>query len=124
MAHRVSGWVKFQGEIPTVPEEIVNALALELDEKSGGQGLWRRFQPGDHVKVIAGALEGFGEVVEEAKTPNGRAKVLLEFMGRIVEAKVPWDALQSAEKNSGKPRHPRRTRGMGRRTRDFRPILS
>ena len=123
VAHRVAGWVNFQGEVPTVPKEIVDALALRLDEKTGGQGLWRRFQPGDLVKVVAGALRGRGEVVEVAKTPNGRAKVLLEFMGRMVEAKVPWDALQSAKMNWGKPRLPRRTRGMGRWTPDFRPCL-
>jgi hypothetical protein len=85
--------------------------------------LWGRFQPGDLVKVVAGALEGFGEVVEQAKTPNGRAKVLLEFMGRMVEAKVPWDALQFAEENGEKTRLPRRTRGKGRWTPDFRPSL-
>jgi len=115
MAHRVAGWVKFQGEVPKVPKEIVDALALRLDEKSGGQDLWGRFQPGDLVKVVAGALEGFGEVVEQAKTPNGRAKVLLEFMGRMVEAKVPWDALQFANEHVNEnPRLPRRTRGKGR----------
>jgi len=118
--HRVAGWVKFQGEIPTVPREIVDALASELDEKNGGRGLWRRFQRGDHVKVVAGVIEGSGEVIEEAKTPKSRAKVLLEFMGRVVEAKVPWEVLESADKDNGKPRLPRRTRGMGRRIRGFR----
>jgi transcriptional antiterminator RfaH len=122
-AHRVAGWVKFQGEVPTVPKEFVDALALRLDEKSGGQGLWRRFQAGDMVKVVAGALEGLGEVVEEAKTPKGRAKVMLEFMGRMVEAKVPWDSLQFSEMTWEKRRLPRRTRGMGRWTSDFRPSL-
>ena len=125
MAHRVAGWVKFQGIAPTVPNEVVAALAERLDEKSGGQGLWRRFQPGDVVQVVAGALEGFGEVVEEAKSPTGKAKVLLEFMGRMVEAKVPWDALQFANEHVNEnPRLPRRTRGKGRWTQEFRPSLA
>lgn len=122
-AHRVAGWVNFHGEVPAIPKDIVDALALRLDEKTGGQGLWRRFQVGDRVKVVAGALEGLGEVVEEAKTPNGRAKVLLEFMGRMVEAKVPWDALLFPEDKGKTTRVPRRTRGKGRWTPDFRPSL-
>lgn len=124
-AHRVAGWVNFQGVVPTIPNEIVEALALNLDEKSGGEGLWRRFQPGDLVQVVAGALEGLGEVVEIAKSPTGRAKVLLEFMGRLVEAKVPWDALQFAEEPPmEKPRLHRRTRGKRRWTKEFRPSLA
>lgn len=125
MAHRVAGWVNFQGFVPTIPNEIVDALAQRLDEKSGGQGLWRRFKPGDVVQVVAGALEGLGEVIEQAKSPTGKAKVLLEFMGRMVEAKVPWDALQFVEEHpSEKPRLPRRTRGKGRWTPEFRPDLA
>jgi transcriptional antiterminator RfaH len=121
MAHRVIGWVKFQGVVPTIPNEIIEALAERLDEKSGGEGLWRRFQPGHLVQVVAGALEGLGEVVEEAKSPTGKAKVLIEFMGRMVEAKVPWDALQFTHEQV--EQKPRRTRGKGRWTQEFRPRL-
>jgi len=120
-AHRVTGLVNFKGVVPTIPNEIMVALAERLDERNGGQGLWRRFQPGDLVQVIAGALEGIGEVVEEAKSPSGKAKVLLEFMGRTIQAKVPWDALQCAnEHTNAPPRLPRRTRGRGRWTQEFK----
>ena len=70
---------------------------------------------------VARSLEGLGEVVEGAKSPNGSAKVLLEFMGRLVQAKVPWDALQFAEEHPlEKARLPRRTRGRGRWTQSFK----
>lgn len=121
LAHRVAGWVNFQGIVPTVPSDVVDALSQRLDEKDGGQGLWRRFRPGDLVQVDTGSLEGIGEVIEGAKSPTGSAKVLLEFMGRLVQAKVPWDALQFAEERPlERQRLPRRTRGRGRWTQGFK----
>ena len=125
LAHRVAGWVNFQGIVPTVPGEVVDALSRRLDEKDGGQGLWRRFQPGDLVQIATGSLDGLGEVVEGARSPTGRAKVLLEFMGRLVHAKVPWDALQLVEEHPlEQHRAPRRTRGKGRWTQGFRRTLA
>ena len=121
-AHRVAGWVKFQGSVPTIPDEVINGLARQLDEKHGGDGLWRRFQPGNLVKIVTGVLEGTGEIVEEAKSPTGKTKILLEFMGRMVEVKVPWEALQLAGKpGADVPKSSRRTRGKGRWTRQYRP---
>ena len=92
-------------------DQIVEELARRLDGKTGIQDLWPRFQSGDIVQVVAGALEGEGEVLEEAKTTTGKATILLEFMGRMVKAKVPWDALQFVEDRAvRKQRLPRRTR--------------
>ena len=121
-SHRVAGWVIFEGVAPSIPDDVVSELAQRVEQINGTTGLWRRFIPGEKVKVISGALEGLAEVVEEAKSPEGRARVLLQFMGRLVPLLVPWENLRPVQESDiERPRPPRRTRGGGRWLRDFRP---
>ena len=90
-------------------------MIARLDELSGGEGLWRRFKPGEAVWVESGSIQGLGKVIEGAKSPRARAKVLLEFMGRIVQAQVPWESLSPvADKPTPAIRLARRTRGNRR----------
>ena len=118
--HRVLGWVGFGGEVPSVPDEFVDELEQRLT-KGGDQGVWHRFRPGELVRVVSQSLESLAEVVEEAKSPNARVKVLLEFMGRMVPAQVPWMNLQPVESQPHlAARPPRRTRGNGRWVRGFK----
>ncbi len=121
-AHRVSGWVNFDGVIPIVPDEVVINLIQRVKDINGGDGLWRRFRLGERVRVVSDALESLGEIAEEPKSPNARAKVLLHFMGRLVQTQVPWDKLRPIEEPiSDRPRLPRRTRGGGRWIKSARP---
>ena len=120
----VSGWVRFNGVAPAMPEDVVAHLADRVEAINGGGGLWTKFRPGDKVRVVTGKMEGLAEVVEEAKSPESRVKVLLEFMGRQVPAEVPWHSLRAAPEDSApntRRRPPRRTRGGGRWVRGFRP---
>ncbi len=114
--HRVAGWVNFGGVIPAVPEEVITELKLRVDRINRDGGLWRRFRTGEKVNVVSGNVETLAEVVSEAKSPEGRVKVLLNFMGRMVEAQVPSHSLWPAESASAATarRLPRRTRGRGR----------
>ena len=113
--HRVAGWVNFGGVIPAVPEEVITDLKLRVDRINRDGGVWRRFKPGDTVNLVSSSLEGMAEVVSEAKSAQGRVKVLLSFMGRMVEAQVPRHSLSPAEAASATARRlPRRTRGQGR----------
>ena len=114
-AHRLIGWVNFGGEIPSLPDEVVD----ELQERSAAinreGGLWRRFRAGELVQVVSGNLEGLAEVVKETTSPQARVQVLMEFMGRLVRAQVPWEKVQPAgDQFTHKPRLDRRTRGRGR----------
>ena len=43
--------------------------------------MWRRYQPGEPVRVISGNIDKLGEVLEEGKSAQGRVRVLMEFMG-------------------------------------------
>ena len=126
-AHHVSNWVRFEGVAPTVPDDIVTALTHRIEEINEGDGLWRRFSRGDKVRVVSDVLDGIGEIVDEAKSPQARAKVLLQFMGRLVQAQVPWQNLEPiGSPTIGSPagesvRPPRRTRGHGRWIQGFSP---
>ena len=118
--HRIAGWVSFGGEVPWLPDEVVAQLKAQSEMINVQGGLWQRFQRGETVVVVTSSMEQLAEVVEEAKSPQARTKVLLEFMGRLVQAQIPWQNLRSLD-DSYRDRHrpPRRTRGQGRWIRGF-----
>jgi len=114
-AHRVVGWVRFDDFIPSIPDEEIADLRLRIDAINGSDGLWTKFKPGDTVRVVSGGFEGLAQVMEEPKSPQGRAKVLLHFMGRLVQAQVPWANMWATQSlPSVAPKAPRRTRGKKR----------
>jgi transcriptional antiterminator RfaH len=113
--HCILGWVRFDGHVPSIPDDVIEELAAKVEQIDSNKGLWRQFPPGEKVQVTFPHMESLAQVVQEAKSPQGRATVLLQFMGQMVRAQVPWEHLKPVE-NSGlaKPRVPRRTRGGGR----------
>ena len=120
--HRVSGWVRLGGEIPSLPDETVVELRHRLERIERDGGLRRRFSPGEKVRIVSSTIESIAEVVEDARSSQGRVKVLLRFMGRLVSAQVPQDHLRPFEDQaSEKPMADRRTRGRGRWVRGFGP---
>ena len=116
---QVVGLVAFGGEAPPVPDEVIDELAQRVDAMNGKGSLWTRFQRGQAL----GPMESLAEVVEEAKSPRARVRVLVEFLGRLVEAEVPWIDVQAvgSDQPTGnldwQPR--RRTRGRGRWIRGY-----
>ena len=121
-AHRITGWVKFGGEIPCLPDDVMAEMMDRWEMINRQGGMLRRFLPGEKVLVDSGSFQGLAEVVEEAKSPQARAKVLLHFMGRLVQAQVPWENLKPVEDEPWETNQPpRRTRGRGRWIRGFGP---
>jgi transcription antitermination factor NusG len=123
-APHVSGWVNFEGVAPVVPDEIISELALRVGHINSDGGLWRRFEMGDKVRIVKGTLEGLGEVVEAPSSAQSRVRILMQFMGRLVSAQVPWNNLEPLEQRPmvhSKP--PRRTRGQGRWIRNRQPVF-
>jgi transcription antitermination factor NusG len=121
----VAGWVNFEGVVPAVPDEVISELARRIEHINNDGGLWRRFQAGDRVRVVAGKLEGLGEVVEATNSPQSRVRVLMQFMGRLVSAQVPWNNLEPLpERPQERSKPPRRTRGHGRWIRSAQPALT
>ena len=121
-APHVLGWVRFGGEIPWLPSGVVEELRRRLAEINADGGLWQRYQPGEEVLVTTGPIETHAKVLKSSKSPEGRVKVIMEFMGQIVPALVPWSHLRPIEESAEtKRRLPRRTRGRRRWLREFNP---
>lgn len=80
------------------------------------------FKAGQQVLVVSPGIEAFAQVVQDARSPRHRVRVLLEFMGRLVAAEVPYDGVHPVgQAMEGKRRFARRTRGQGRWIRGFGP---
>lgn len=112
------GPVAFAGVMPPVADDVIAELIQRIQSISNSGGLWTRFQPGDTVRVQLGSVERVAKVVAEAESPRAHVRVLIEFLGRLIPAEIPWRAVQPANAgqsavNSGW-RPPRRTRGRGR----------
>lgn len=122
---QLSGLVAFGGIAATVPDDVMAELVQRVDAINGSGGLWTRFRPGDRLRVAVGPLESVAEVVVEAKSPQARLRVLLEFLGRRVYAEVSWRDVRPVM--AGEPlgnrdgRPLRRTRGGGRWIRGHGP---
>ena len=120
------GMVTFQGTVPPVPDQVISDLAERVETLNAFGGVWTRYRTGERVTVSLGPVESLARVVSGATSPQARVRVLLEFMGRMVEAKVPWRHVQPVGHGSsligdrnGRPR--RRTRGRGRWINGFGP---
>jgi len=121
--HRVTGLVKYDNDVPCLPDADIEAIKglLETIRKQGGAV--QTFSTGEHVRVVSGALQGFGEVIDGGQSPQARAKVLLQFMGRKVQVQVPWKNLLPVEEHQVEnQRRFRRTRGKGRWVGGFKPV--
>ena len=118
-APHVVGWLSFGGVVPSVPDKVLDSLT---NRGEAINNLGRHFRPGDKVFLASNTVQSLAEVVDESKGPEGRVRVLLQFMGRLVSAQVNWQDLQPAERQpSAQSRVPRRTRGRGRWIRGVAP---
>ena len=122
---RMAGWVRFGGVAHPVLDDVVDQIAQRTEAVDRSGGLRRLSRPGERVRVALGPVESVGEVLEEPKSPRARVQLLLEFLGRLVEAQVPWRQVspvgaQGPIKNWNGP-SPRRTRGRGRWIQGYGP---
>jgi len=118
--HHALGFVKFDGEVPWLPDEIVTELKKRCDEFNQDGGIWKRYQPGDWVQVISNTIQGLAQVVEDRKSAQTPVRVLLHLFERSIPLQVPRGDLQALDETSENMNHaPRRTRGRGRWTKGF-----
>ncbi len=113
----VLGWVRFDGVASSIADDIVDELARRVESINDNGGLWIRYKPGQKVRVVSGQFESLAQVAEEPTSSDSKVRVLLEFMGQLVSAEVPWSDLHIAPEDSlGDANHGgrRRTRGKGR----------
>ena len=105
--------VTFGGVAPVLPDEAMSNLQQRVEELAARGVEWYPFKPGDSASVVIGNTETLGQVLETSLAPRARARVLVEFLGRLIETTVPVSRLRP-------DRAPRRTRGGGRFIRGFR----
>lgn len=124
-SYRLLGWVNFNGETPWIPDIIMDQLKSRVEEINGQGGLWRQFKTGDKVEVVSGNIQCQGEVIQDGKSANTRVQVLLQFMGRLLQAQIPRECLWPiSEQPEASISPPRRTRGRGRWIRGNQPVTN
>ena len=118
----ILGLVNFRGEIPSLPDELVDVLKQRCELINEEGGIWIRYNPGDMVNVISSTIQGLAQVVEDGKTAQSPVKVLLRFLDRMIPAQIPRCDLQPTDEvPESRTRLPRRTRGSGRWIQGFGP---
>jgi transcriptional antiterminator RfaH len=86
-AHGVSGIVRFGYRYPTIDEGAL----VQLQDHTGGTEVKEvdyRLSQGDEVKIAEGAFAGLEAVVTQVLSAKQRVKVLMDFLGRKMEAEV------------------------------------
>jgi transcriptional antiterminator RfaH len=86
-AHCVSGIVQFGNRYPIIEE---GALAFLRDQTGVAEvkELTYELSRGDQVKIVGGIFAGLDAVVTQILSGKERVKVLMDFLGRQMEAEV------------------------------------
>jgi transcriptional antiterminator RfaH len=86
-AHSVSGIVQFGNRYPTIEE---GALTFLRDQTGVAEvrELTYELSQGDQVKIVGGVFAGLEAVVTQILSAKERVKVLMDFLGRQMEAEV------------------------------------
>jgi transcriptional antiterminator RfaH len=86
-SHGVSGIVRFADRYPTIEEEVLSHLR---DHTGGAEVMELHYgvSEGDDVKIVEGAFAGLEAVVTRVMPAKERVKVLMDFLGRKIEAEV------------------------------------
>jgi transcription antitermination factor NusG len=74
-------------------EEIRQRVAEVQLEDPLGQG---QFRQGDRVRITAGPLEGYEGMFDTRLRGHMRARILVEFLGRLTAAKLDIRSLEKA----------------------------
>jgi len=87
--------VSFGGELSTVPEPIINAIKMKVDEinASGGQKS-PGIKPGTMVKIQKGPFEGYEGIIDARIPGKERVRVLLKMLqNRKVPVEIPFESV-------------------------------
>jgi transcription elongation factor/antiterminator RfaH len=93
--------VNFGGEPAAVPDAVIDHVKRRLGEmqKSGEFGLGP-FRHGDHVRITTGPLRDLDAVFDQRLSAKGRARVLIEFLGRLTATEVDLDVLEKRDQRN------------------------
>lgn len=80
--------------IPSVPEEEIEKLKREIQERAVKPKPKFSFEPGESVRVIDGPFASFNGIVEEVKADKGRLRVLVSIFGRSTPVEVNFNQVE------------------------------
>jgi transcriptional antiterminator RfaH len=86
-AHGVVGIIRFSDRYATIDDEALAPLR-DLTDFSEVKELNCELSQGDRVEITEGAFVGLEAVITQVLPAKQRVKVLMEFLGRNVEAEV------------------------------------
>ena len=86
-AHGVSGIVRFADRFPTIDEQTVERL-MDQTDSVGVREMEYGLSQGDDVRITDGIFAGLDAVVIQVLPARERVKVLMDFLGRKIEAEV------------------------------------
>jgi transcriptional antiterminator RfaH len=91
-AHGVSGIVRFADRYPSVEE---GALAQLRSQTGAAEVKELRYDlsEGDQVQIVRGAFVGLEAVVTQVMSAKERVKILMDFLGRKMEAEVQYSSV-------------------------------
>jgi len=110
----LSGWVKFDNEVSSIPNQVINDLRLYAKDLNKDGGLWNRFAKDEIVDVFIAGFAVKAKIIEEPLSPYSNALILMKFMGRDITTSIEWKHINSNSVSLIKNKIPRRTRGKGR----------
>jgi transcriptional antiterminator RfaH len=91
-AHGVSGIVRFADRYPTIEEGALALLRGHLGPAEVKE-LSYDLSEGDQVQIVGGAFVGLEAVVTRVLSAKERVKVLMDFLGRKMEAEVEYSSI-------------------------------
>lgn len=91
---KVTGFVGNGTNPPSIPEEEVLKITLQIDEGQMKPKLKVVFDKGDSVRVIDGPFNTFNGVVEEVNAEKGRLKVLVSIFGRATPVDLEFSQVE------------------------------
>jgi transcriptional antiterminator RfaH len=86
-AHGVSGIVRFADRYPTIEEGALAQLRSHMGTAEVRE-LSYDLSEGDQVRIVGGAFVGLEAVVTQVLSAKERVKILMDFLGRKMEAEV------------------------------------
>jgi len=110
----LSGWVKFDGLVSSIPNQVISDLDFYVKELNHDGGLWSRYQKDEIVDVVIAGFAVKAKIIEGPPSPYKNALILMKFMGRDITTSVEWKYIKSDSVSLTKNKIPRRTRGRGR----------
>jgi transcriptional antiterminator RfaH len=87
-----------EGQPSSIPAHVINEIRSRVQEVQEDEALGGRFRQGDLVRITSGAFEGYEGMFDTRLGGKTRARILVEFLGRLTAAEVDVRNLEEASR--------------------------